>query len=71
MIEPINGNSLNNLFSNMIAVYFTMQRSGACNAFDYFYLIEKDDKPRLFDIKYYSKLPKLDDRRKVIVVNLN
>ena len=71
MIESVNGNSLNNLFSNMIAFYFPMQRSGACNAFDYFYFIEKDDKPRLIDIKYYSILPKLNDRRKEIIKDMN
>jgi len=71
MIESVNGNSLNNLFSNMIAFYFPMQRSGACNAFDYFYFIEKDDKPRLIDIKYYSILPKLNDRRKEIRKDMN
>ncbi|RIJ45492.1 hypothetical protein D1614_22745 [Maribellus luteus] len=37
MFEPVVGNSLNNLFSNMIAFYFAMQRSGACNAFDTFF----------------------------------
>jgi hypothetical protein len=70
MIESVNGNSLNNLFSNMIAFYFPMQRSGACNAFDYFYFINNEDKPRLFDVKYYSKFRKLNDRRKEIVVEL-
>jgi len=70
MIEPVNGNSLNNLFSNMIAFYFPMQRSGACNAFDYFYFIEKEYKPRLFEIKYHSNFRKLNDRRKEIVINL-
>ena len=68
---PWDFNSLNNLFSNMIAFYFPMQRSGACNAFDYFYFINNEDKPRLYDVKYYSKFRKLNDRRKEIIRNLN
>lgn len=42
MIDSVFGLSLNNLFSNMIAFYFPMQRSGACNAFDYFFFAEHD-----------------------------
>ncbi len=42
MIESVKGVSLNNLFSNMIAFYFPMQRSGACNAFDYFFFAQND-----------------------------
>jgi hypothetical protein len=38
MIEPVIGYSLNNLFSNMVAFYFPLQRSGSCNAFNTFHL---------------------------------
>lgn len=37
MIEAVQGSSLSNLFSNMVAFYFPLQRSGACNAFTTFY----------------------------------
>jgi hypothetical protein len=37
MFEPVFGYSLNNIFSNMVAFYFAMQRSGACNAFETFF----------------------------------
>ena len=65
MIEPVQGNSLNTLFSNMITFYFPMQRSGACNAFDYFYFQEEGKKHTLLEVK--SNLMKsLSDRRKEI-----
>ncbi len=43
MIEPVYGNSLNNLYSNLVAFYFPLQRSGACNAFDTFYIANDED----------------------------
>ncbi len=43
LIESIRGRSLNNLYSNMVAFYFPLQRSGVCNAFKTFYLATKDD----------------------------
>lgn len=44
LYEEIYGFSLNNLFSNMVAFYFMLQRSGACNAFNAFYLIHRPAK---------------------------
>lgn len=38
MFESVTGNSLNNLYSNMITFYFRMQRSSTCNVFNTFYL---------------------------------
>lgn len=70
MIESVKGNSLNNLFSNMVAFYFPMQRSGACNAFDYFYLTDENDKVHLYDIKYYSRLQNLNTLRKNIITQI-
>lgn len=66
MIESVKGNSLNNLFSNMVAFYFPMQRSGACNAFDYFYFAEDADKERLVDVKM-RKLESLDSIRQKMI----
>ena len=65
MIEPVQGNSLNKLFSNMITFYFPMQRSGACNAFDYFYFQEDGKKHTLLDVKS-NIMKSLGDRRKEI-----
>lgn len=42
MIETVKGFSLNNLFSNMVAFYFPLQRSGSCNAYNYFFFAEHD-----------------------------
>ena len=70
MIESVKGNSLNNLFSNMVAFYFPMQRSGACNAFDYFYLTDENDKVHLYDIKYYNRLQNLNTLRKNIITQI-
>ena len=70
MIESVKGNSLNNLFSNMVAFYFPMQRSGACNAFDYFYLTDPNEKVHLYDIKYYSRLQNLNTLRKNIITQI-
>lgn len=70
MIESVKGNSLNNLFSNMVAFYFPMQRSGACNAFDYFYLMDANDKVHLYDIKLYGSLHNLNKRRKEIILEM-
>ena len=44
LYEEIYGFSLNNLFSNMVAFYFMLQRSGACNAFNTFNLIPRPAK---------------------------
>lgn len=58
MIEPIRGNSLNNLFSNLVAYYFPMQRSTAVNAFKDFYLaapIDKIKEDERFDWDYFAR----------------
>ena len=69
MIESVKGNSLNNLFSNMVAFYFPMQRSGACNAFNYFYLMDENNKAHLYDIKLYGSLHNLNGIRKKIILD--
>lgn len=43
MFEEIQGLSLSNLFSNMVAFYFTLQRSGSCNAFNTYFFAEHDN----------------------------
>jgi len=43
IFESVYGTSLSNLFSNIVAFYFPLQRSGACNAFNTFYLLNKSD----------------------------
>ena len=70
MIESVKGNSLNNMFSNMVAFYFPMQRSGACNAFDYFYLIDENDKAHLYDIKFNNRFQNLNGKRKEIIFEM-
>ena len=65
MIEAVQGNSLNALFSNMITFYFPMQRSGACNAFDYFYFPEEGKKHTLLEVKS-NIMKSLGDKRKKI-----
>lgn len=57
MIEPVRGNSLNNLFSNMITFYFPMQRSTACNAFDYFYFAKDDERHTFLDKNWNGVKP--------------
>lgn len=68
LVENIQGTSLSNLFSNMVAFYFPLQRSGACNAFNTFFFTEHENH-KLGDIernqfKHYSKLHNIDDYRK-------
>ena len=70
IFEPIFGLSLSNLFSNMIAFYFPMQRSGACNAFKTFFFA-KNNHHTLIDVerhqfKHSSDLKNIDDFRKKI-----
>lgn len=65
MIEPVYGNSLNNLYSNLVAFYFPLQRSGACNAFDTFHKVG-EEVPTLSRIKN-SPHTKLKDNRKKII----
>jgi hypothetical protein len=60
MIEPVKGISLNNLYSNMVAFYFPLQRSGACNAFTNFYLSEDHN-------LYPGKGPLLDRLREQVI----
>jgi hypothetical protein len=63
MIEPIRGKSLNNLFSNMVAFYFPLQRSGACNAFNTFFLELSGSIPNLANFKYSRQTMPLDKFR--------
>jgi hypothetical protein len=58
MIEPVQGYSLNNLFSNMVAFYFPMQRSGTVNAFNDFFLPKQWSDELLYMVKS-QKLPYL------------
>jgi len=53
MYETIRGKSLNNLFSNMVAFYFPLQRSGACNAFNTFRFIGQDKQSPLSNYTGY------------------
>lgn len=54
----------------MVAFYFPMQRSGACNAFDYFYLIDENDKAHLYDIKFNNRFQNLNGKRKEIIFEM-
>jgi hypothetical protein len=65
MIEPVKGISLNNLFSNMVAYYFPLQRSGSCSAFDYFYFSHSLSHD-LYELKN-GQLRSLDSVRKEII----
>lgn len=65
MLEPIWGTSLNNLFSNIVAFYFPLQRSGACNVFKTFHHMDKKSH-RILDVKNNSLKPIEYDRRLVI-----
>lgn len=58
LYETIKGKSLSHLFSNMVAFYFPMQRSGVCNAFKTFF-IPKSNGHKLNDVKF-KNLPNLD-----------
>jgi len=66
MFETIYGKSLNNLFSNMVAFYFPMQRSGAINAFTGFYMV-KNENPAISDLKS-KKFWSLDEVRRIIIM---
>lgn len=66
MIEPVRGLSLNNLFSNLVAFYFPLQRSGACNAFNEFYFPDPDLKPDLGSIKN-KRLRSISTTREIII----
>jgi len=59
--EYVQGLSLNNLFSNMVAFYFPMQRSGNCNAFKTFFFLDSPF-PKVSDVKN-SRLENLDEFR--------
>ncbi len=56
MIETIPGKSLSNLFSNVVAFYFPLQRSGSINAFNHFYFAEHDGY-KLSDVKNRVLMP--------------
>jgi len=65
LYEDIYGFSLNNLFSNMVAFYFMLQRSGACNAFKTFQILPHkaesyDDFQRMKKVSLQQIRKKLD-----------
>jgi hypothetical protein len=66
MIEPIRGKSLNSLFSNMVAFYFPLQRSGACNAFNTFHLEKEGYVTNLSHFKYSKMAIPLDSIRELV-----
>lgn len=68
MIEPVIGKSLNNLFSNMVAFYFPMQRSVACNVFNTFFFA-KNDMHKLFQLKN-GYLTSLNNSRKKVLLDI-
>lgn len=57
--QDIPGNSLNKLYNNTVMYYFPLMRSGSCNSFRDFYLIEKTGSPSLFNFKNNFNLEKL------------
>jgi len=81
MYEPIAGYSLNNVFANVVAFYFPLQRSGACNIYKHFFITDKPDEVTLGMIKNYDleyihnqkdlNLYKLEILRKIINKKIN
>lgn len=67
MIETVQGVSLNSLLSNMVASYFPLQRSGACNAFDTFYF----SKQSILTLFYEYPKHKLDEVKSGKLKSLN
>lgn len=61
MIESIPGESLSNLFGNVVTFYFAFQRSTACNAFHTFFFAESNFH-RLYEVKN-NYLKSLDTAR--------
>lgn len=64
LTEKIPANSLNSLFSHTVMFYFNMQRSGACNAFNTFYLYKPEMRIAASAISpyIYDSLNNLRDR---------
>ncbi len=67
IIEETMGLSLSNLFSNMVAFYFPMQRTGVCNAFKTFFFV-RNDNHKLFEVENHqygrnTMLENIDDFR--------
>lgn len=67
MIEPVRGYSLNNLFSNMVAFYFPLQRSGSCNAFNTFHLQTGMEGEQLPAFKAGAGVRALESIRKEVI----
>jgi hypothetical protein len=67
LVETVRGLSLNNLFSNMVAFYFPLQRSGACNAFKDFYI--GNEKTKLYSADHIKILPQVSVLKPKIVIN--
>ena len=64
--QTVQANSLSELFANVVATYFNMKRSTACNAFDTFFMCPDGTKPDLDWLKQNKNL-KLDVKRKAII----
>lgn len=69
MIEPVRGYSLNNLFSNMVAFYFPLQRSGSCNAFTTFHLQTAREAEQLPAFKAGYGVRSLERIRKEVIAD--
>ena len=50
MFEPVYGQSLSNLFGNVVTFYFPFQRSTSCNAFTTFFFAESGYH-KLYEVK--------------------
>lgn len=51
MVETVRGLSLSNLFSNMVAFYFPLQRSGSTNALEQFFF-SPEQNPDMHELKH-------------------
>lgn len=67
MIESVRGYSLNNLFSNRVAFYFPLQRSGSCNAFNTFHLQKGSEAEQLPAFKAGAGVRSLGNLRKDLI----
>ncbi|NDP28709.1 MAG: hypothetical protein GZ087_14995 [Flavobacterium sp.] len=63
--EIVEGNSLSELFGNVVSTYFNMKRATSCNAFTTFYFAPQEEVPSLYWIKNQASF-NLDVKRKAI-----
>lgn len=68
MIESVPGNSLSNLFANVVTFYFAFQRSTACNALTAFYFKKPLTIPTLNNVKN-RYINSIDEYRQAIIKN--